>query len=210
MFHAASTMKVPVLIEAFKQIAEGKFSLSDSLLVQNHFKSIVDSSVYQLDSSEDSYQKLYQYIGKRRPMQDLLLHMITHSSNLATNLIIEKLGAKNIMATMHKLGADSIKVLRGVEDIKAYKKGLNNVTDARDLLVLFEKLGKGEVVSPEASKQMLTILKQQKFNEMIPAKLPASVEVAHKTGWITKVRHDAGLVLLPGGKKYVLVMLSGN
>jgi beta-lactamase class A len=210
MFHAASTMKVPVLIEAFKQIDEGKFKLSDSIKVYNHFKSIVDSSTYHLDSTDDSYQKLYHYIGKKRSIHDLLLHMIINSSNLAADIMIEKVGAKNITPTMRSLGADSILVVRGVEDIKAYQAGISDSTDARDLMILFEKLARGRVVSSQASKQMLTILKQQKHNEKIPAELPNSVQVAHKTGAITGVHHDAGLIILPDGHKYVLVLLSKN
>jgi beta-lactamase class A len=210
MFHAASTMKVPVLIEAFKQIAEDKFKLSDSIKVYNHFKSIVDSSTYQLDSTDDSYPKLYHYIGKKRSIHDLLLHMIINSSNLAADIMIEKVGAKNITPTMRSLGADSILVLRGVEDIKAYRAGISDSTDARDLMILFEKLAKGKVVSPQASKQMIAILKRQKHNDKIPAELPDSVQVAHKTGAIPGVHHDAGLIIFPDGQKYVLVLLSKN
>jgi beta-lactamase class A len=208
MFHAASTMKVPVLIEAFKQINEGKFKLGDSIKVYNHFKSIVDSSTYQLDSTDDSYPKLYHYIGQKRPIHDLLFQMITNSSNLAADIMINKVGVQNINPTMRSLGADSILVLRGVEDIKAYKAGISDSTDARDLMILFEKLAKGKVVSLQASKQMIAILEQQKFNDKIPAELPDSVQVAHKTGAIPGVHHDAGLIILPDGQKYVLVLLS--
>ncbi len=210
MFHAASTMKVPVLIEAFKQMDEGKFKLSDSIKVYNHFKSIVDSSIYQLDSTDDSYPDLYHYIGQKRTIRDLLLHMIINSSNLAADIMIEKVGPHSITPTMRSLGADSILVVRGVEDIKAYEAGISDSTDARDLMILFAKMAKGELVSPQASKKMISILKQQKLNDKIPAKLPGSVQVAHKTGAITGVHHDAGLIILPDGRKYVLVLLSKN
>jgi beta-lactamase class A len=208
MFHAASTMKTPVMVELFKQAGAGKLSLDDSLVVKNEFRSIVDSSRYQMDISEDSEGELYDMIGKKRTIRALMNDMITMSSNLATNMLIEKVGAQNVTQTMRSYGADSILVLRGVEDIKAYEQGLSNRTNAYDLMVLFKKLGRGEAVSPEASEEMISILKKQHFNEMIPAKLPDSVEVAHKTGWITGVHHDSGLIILPDGKKYVLVLLS--
>lgn len=210
MFHAASTMKTPVMVELFKQAEAGKFSLDDSILVKNEFRSIVDSSRYKMDINEDSEGELYDLIGQKRTIRQLMDDMITMSSNLATNILIQKVGAQNVTQTMRSYGADSIKVLRGVEDIKAYERGLNNVTNAHDLMVLFEKIGQGKAVSKQASRQMIDILKMQHFNEMIPARLPDEVEVAHKTGWITGVHHDSGLVLLPNDKKYVLVLLSKN
>lgn len=209
-FHAASTMKTPVMIELFKQADEGKFSLQDSIIVKNEFRSIVDSSSYQMDISEDSEGELYELIGQKRTIRDLIDDMITMSSNLATNILIEEVGATNVTETMRSYGADSIQVLRGVEDIKAFEQGLSNRTTAHDEAVIYEKIARGEAVSQEASLEMIEILKQQKFNEMIPDQLPENVEVAHKTGWITGVNHDCGIVLLPDGKRYVLVMLSKN
>jgi len=210
MFHAASTMKTPVMIELFKQAEEGKFSLDDSIIVKNEFRSIVDSSRYQMDISEDSEGQLYNAIGQKRSIRRLITDMITMSSNLATNILIEKVGAPNVTGTMRSYGADSIKVLRGVEDIKAFERGLSNRTTAYDEAITYERLGKGEAVSEEASQQMIDILKRQHFNEMIPAQLPEEVTVAHKTGWITGVHHDSGLIILPDGRKYVLVLLSKN
>ncbi|MDZ7658623.1 serine hydrolase [Fodinibius sp.] len=210
MFHAASTMKTPVMIELFKQAEAGQFSLDDSIEVKNEFRSIVDSSRYQMDISEDSEGELYKKVGKKRTIRRLIDDMITMSSNLATNILIEKVGAQNVTQTMRSYGADSIKVLRGVEDIKAYERGLSNRTTVLDESIIYVRLGRGQAVSEEASKEMIEILKQQKFNEMIPAKLPNNVEVAHKTGWITGVQHDSGLVILPDGRKYVLVLLSKN
>jgi len=209
-FHAASTMKTPVMIELFRQADEGKFSLQDSIIVKNEFRSIVDSSRYQMDISVDSEGELYELIGKKRTIRNLIDDMITMSSNLATNILIEEVGATNVTETMRSYGADSIEVLRGVEDIKAFEQGLSNRTTAHDEAVIYEKIAIGESVSQEASSEMIEILKQQKFNEMIPAQLPENVEVAHKTGWITGVNHDCGIVLLPNGKRYVLVMLSKN
>lgn len=210
MFHAASTMKTPVMIELFKQAEEGKFSLTDSITVKNEFRSIVDSSRYQMSVDEDSEGELYSMIGKKRTIRDLIDDMITMSSNLATNILIEQVVAKKVTETMRSYGADSIRVLRGVEDIKAYEQGLSNRTTAYDESIIYEKLAKGDAVNEESSRVMIEILKLQEFNEMIPAQLPETVEVAHKTGWITGVNHDCGIVLLPDGRRYVLVMLSKN
>jgi beta-lactamase class A len=204
-FHAASTMKVPVMIELFRQAEAGTVKLDDQLPIRNEFRSIVDGSPYKLSEGDDSDREVYANVGKTMTLRRLNELMITVSSNFATNLLIEKLGAENIRATVTKLGADGMKVLRGVEDSKAFDKGLNNATTARGLLVLFDKIGQGKAVSAAADKEMLDVLKRQKFNEGIPAGVPPGTPVAHKTGSITRIHHDAGIVL--GPKPYVLVIL---
>jgi beta-lactamase class A len=209
-FHAASTMKTPVMIEVFKQSAAGKFSLNDPILIRNEFKSIVDSSTYQLSPADDSQQELYTLTGKKIPLSELVYQMIIMSSNLATNIIMEMVDAKNVTQTMRNLGANDIQVLRGVEDNKAFAKGLNNSTTAYDLMLIFEKIAKHEVVNAKACDEMIRILLAQTHNTLIPALLPKEVKVAHKTGTITGVHHDSGIVFLPDGKKYVLVILSKN
>jgi beta-lactamase class A len=209
-FHAASTMKTPVMIELFKQAHEGSFSLSDSLLVKNEFKSIVDGTLFSLDIGRDDGEHIYEQMGQKRSIKDLLLDMIIYSSNLATNILIQLVGAANVNQTVRDYGARDIKVLRGVEDMKAYDAGLNNTTTAYDLMIIFEKLAKGEAVNKEASYEMIEILLQQTHRDIIPAKLPKDVKVANKTGFITGVHHDSGIVFLPDGRKYVLVLLSKN
>ena len=208
MFHAASTMKTPVMIEVYYQASERKLSLYDSMYIKNEFYSIVDSSTYSLNREDDSETTLYDLVGSKKPLNELVYDMIIVSSNLATNLIIEWTGAPNVTHRMRKLGAPTIQVLRGVEDTKAFEKGLSNQTSAYDLMKIFEALANGKAVSPEASEAMLEILMDQKFNEIIPRYLPQDAVVAHKTGSITGVHHDSGLVILPDGRKYVLVLLS--
>lgn len=204
-FHAASTMKIPVMIELFHQVKERKLKLKDSLVVKNEFHSIVDGSVYTLDAKDDSEAELYKAIGQKRTLGQLCELMITASSNLATNLLIEKLGVENIRASVTQLNADGMNVLRGVEDNKAYEKGLNNTTTARGLLVLMEAIAKNKAVDAKSSRQMVEILKRQKFNEGIPAGLPAGIPVAHKTGEITKIHHDAAIVYAP--RPFIFVVL---
>jgi beta-lactamase class A len=204
-FHAASTMKIPVLIELFHQVREGKLKLDDPLPVKNEFHSLVDGSVYTLAAADDSEAELYKAVGQTRTLRQLSELMITVSSNFATNLLIEKLGVDNIRATVHSLHADGMNVLRGVEDNKAYEKGLNNTTTARGLQQLLEALARGEAVDEDASRQMIEILERQKFNEGIPAGVPPGTRVAHKTGEITKIHHDAAIVFAP--RPFVLVIL---
>ena len=210
IFHAASTMKTPVMIEVFKQAAENKFNLDDSIEIKNEFTSIVDDSIYSLDITDDSGEELYNFIGKKKTIRQLVFDMITVSSNLATNILIELVGAKNTTETLRSIGANDIKVLRGVEDNKAFQLGLNNVVTAFDLMLIYENLAKNKFADENLTNEMLNILFQQKYNSRIPAKLPPEIKVAHKTGSITGVGHDSGIVFLPDGRKYVLVLLSKN
>ena len=207
-FHAASTMKVPVMIELFRRASTGSFGMSQRLMVVNQFASIVDGSAYALDPKSDSDTTLYYRVGDRVPIDTLLRLMITRSSNLATNMLISLVGAEEVNRTMRSLGAQRIQVLRGVEDGKAFDKGLINTTTARDLAIILRAIEEGRASSPEATSEMRQILLAQEFNEKIPAGLPAGVRVAHKTGEITAHSHDAAIVYPPGRKPYVLVVLT--
>jgi beta-lactamase class A len=205
VFHAASTMKVPVLIELFRQAGAGRLSLEDQIPVVNEFHSIVDGSPYSLDTSDDSDAEVYKHIGGRLSYRDLAEVMITVSSNFAANLIIEHLGAASIQKTVVAMGAGGMHVLRGVEDNKAFEKGLNNSTTARALMTIMAALAEHKAVNRSASDEMIAILKRQKFNDRIPAGLPPGVPVAHKTGEITRIQHDAAIVYAQ--QPFVLVIL---
>lgn len=209
-FHAASTMKTPVMVELYRQAHAGRIDLDDRLRIENTFRSIVDGSHYSLDPQEDSHTLLYDHLGEKHRIRDLIRAMIVESSNLATNLLIDTVGPKAVTQTMRRLGADGIHVRRGVEDTAAYERGLNNETTAASLLVLFEHVARGTAVSEPACDEMIQILKQQTHRDILPAHLPHSVEVAHKSGWISGVRHDSGIVFVPEGPTYVLVLLSKN
>jgi len=209
-FHAASTMKVPVMIELFKQQQEGKINLNDSILLVNEFKSIVDGSLYNMDIGVDSDDAIYNKLNTKVALKDLMYNMITVSSNLATNVLIEIVDAKKVTETMRDLGAKKIEVLRGVEDQKAYDLGLSNSTTAKDLLIIMEAIATNNAGTEADCKAMIDILKDQQFNEIIPRYLPEDVKVAHKTGMITALHHDAGIVYLPNGRIYLLVLLSKN
>jgi beta-lactamase class A len=205
-FHAASTMKVPVMIELFRQAAAGRLSLDEPLLVRNEFHSIVDGSVYALDVKDDSDEEVYKAVGRTLTLRELCEAMITVSSNLAANLLIERLGVENIQSTVTKLGADGMKVLRGVEDQKAFDKGLNNTTTARALMVLLERIATGRAVNAKADAEMAAILKRQReLPDAIRAGVPPDIAVGHKTGNITGILHDAAIVY--GPRPYVLVVL---
>jgi len=208
VFHAASTMKVPVMIEYFRALDQGRIRRDEELLLDTVFKSIVDGSPYALDAGVDSDSSVFKRVGQRVPLRWLVERMIVRSSNLATNALIERLDAKRVDATAKSLGATHTKVLRGVEDGKAFQQGLNNQVSARDLATLMDAIESGKAASTASCREMVDILVRQEFREEIPAGLPSGTRVAHKTGWITGVTHDAAIVYPPGRKPYVLVVLT--
>jgi beta-lactamase class A len=208
VMHAASTMKVPVMIRTYQRAEAGAFSLSDSIRVHNAFASIVDGSTFSLDISGQSDDWIEKQLGRSVSIRDLVTHMIITSSNLATNLLVELLDPVQITRAMRDLGAETIQVRRGVMDLKAYNRGLNNVTSARDLLRMFKALALHQVASDSSCTDMIGILKQQRYRDKIPGRLPPDVQVAHKTGAISNIHHDAGIVFLPDGRRYVLVLMS--
>jgi beta-lactamase class A len=232
-FHAASTMKVPVMIAAWSAVDQGILAIDQPIAVKNDFRSIVDGSHYHLAKEDDGDPELYAAVGGTRPLADLIRHMIVRSSNLATNLLIEQLGASRVMDVMRQLGAYNLQVLRGVEDEKAFQAGLNNEISAGDLMLLLAALARAAAepgdaaaaappdpgadeplakpaISHHAAAAMLEVLEAQEFNEKIPAGLPPGTPVAHKTGDITRIHHDAAIVLAPGESPYVLVVLTAG
>ena len=207
-FHAASTMKVPVMMEIYRQAAAGGLSLDDRLPVKNDFLSIADGSHFSISATDDSEPSLYKRIGETATIRELLRLMIIASSNLATNILIERVQPTRVMELMREMGAHNIRVLRGVEDGKAFDRGLNNTTTARDLMILLRRIAAGHAISRQASDEMIRVMLDQQFNEGIPAGLAKDARVAHKTGSITRINHDAAIIFLPNRKPYVLVVLT--
>lgn len=211
VFHAASTMKVPVMIEFFRQFEEGRFARDEQIRLENRFASIVDGSAYSLNAGDDSDSLMYARVGTMVPVRELVERMITRSSNLATNAVIALVDPRRAQQTARALGAATMMVRRGVEDGKAFERGLNNTTTPRDLGVLLESIVTQRAASPESCREMLAILERQEFNEEIPAGLPPGTRVAHKTGEITGVLHDAAIVFPPQGRApFILVVLTKN
>jgi beta-lactamase class A len=205
-FHAASTMKVAVLIELFAQVHQGKLRLNDMLTVTNEFHSVIDGSPFSLNPTDDSEKGLYEALGQTRTLAELSELMITVSSNLATNLLMDKLGVANIQRGVHALGADGMKVVRDLQDAKAFAQGVNNTTTAHALAKLMEAIAQGRAVDPASSRRMSALLEQQTLNNDIRAGLPPGTRVAHKTGEITNIHHDAAIAYTP--TPFVLVILT--
>src|SRR5712691_8162503 len=192
-FHAASTMKLAVLLGVFRQVERGELSLDAPVHVRNRFTSIVNQEPFMLDLGRDADPDVYGHLGKTLSVRELAYWMITTSSNLATNLLVDIVG---------------IRVLRGVEDQAAFEAGLNNEVTANGLMKLLRLIAEGKAVSKSACEEMLKIMMDQQYRSGIPAGLPKAARVAHKTGNISTVHHDAGIVYIDDRKPYVLVILT--
>ena len=207
-FHPASTFKVHVMMEVFHQAEQGLLALEDCLPIINSFTSIADGSRYSLLASDDAEQTLYPRIGETESIAELTRLMIARSSNLATNILLEKIGPRNVDQFIRSLGILGVIVIRGVEDNAAFRLGMNNSATARGLTQTMKLIAEKRVVSRQAAEKMIEILLGQEFNESIPALLPASDRVAHKTGWTGDVYHDTGIVYRENREPYAISILT--
>jgi beta-lactamase class A len=212
-FHAASTIKLAILLALFRSVEMGRCRFTDRLHVRNRFRSEADGTPFFLDAERDGDPSLYKAVGHTASLLTLAETMIVRSSNLATNLLLDHLGVAAVSETLAAAGlggARGLRCVRGVEDEAALARGLYNQVTADGLLAFFRAVHEAAAVSAESRDRILDILFQQHFNGMIPAGIPdsAKARVAHKTGEISTICHDAGLVQLPSRAPYILVVLS--
>lgn len=208
LFHAASTMKTPVMFQLYYMRDLGVISMDDEIFVGNNFTSIVDGSIFSIPMSSEQDEILYPFLDTRLSYYELIDRMITHSSNLATNILMEYASADSIAKTLQKIEANGVLVLRGVEDLKAYELGLNNVTTALGMMKVMEAVYRSDLVSDSSRAEMMEILHRQHYNGMIPQGLPDGMKIAHKTGSITRIAHDAAIVLPEDSPPFILVILT--
>jgi len=207
-FHAASTMKLAVLLGVMREVERGDLTLDAPVHIRNRFTSIVNQEPFMLDLGRDADPDVYGHLGKTLPVRELAFWMITKSSNLATNLLVDIVGINNVQQALDELEIDGVRILRGVEDQAAFQAGLNNEVTANGLLKLLRIIADRRAYSAEASEEMLKIMLEQQYRSGIPAGLPKAARVAHKTGNISTVHHDAGIIFLEGREPYCLVVLT--
>jgi beta-lactamase class A len=207
-FHGASTIKVAILLAVYGEIDRGRLAPQSRLHVRNRFLSAYDGSPFRVLADRDADSEVHAAIGKTMRISELALHMIATSSNLATNLLLDLIGLESVQRTIDQFGLTGIDVRRGVEDEKAYEHGIVNRVTANGLVALLRLIAEERAYSPELSREMLDILHQQEFKKGIPARLPREVRVAHKTGDISTVAHDAGVVYAPVRPPYVIAILT--
>lgn len=207
-FHAASTIKVAILLGVFGSIHRGWLLPHSRLHVRNRFLSAADGQPFRVLADRDANTEVHDAIGKMMRVSDLSLHMIATSSNLATNLLLDLVGLETVQRSLDELGIDGIDIRRGVEDERAFERGITNRVTGAGLVQLLRVIAEERAFSPQLSRAMLDILHAQEFRKGIPARLPPAVRVAHKTGDISTIAHDAGVVYPPGRKPYVIAVLT--
>jgi len=207
-FHGASTIKVAILLAVYGEIDSGRLVPQSRVHVRNRFLSAYDGSPFRVLADRDADSEVHAAIGKTMRVNELALHMIATSSNLATNLLLDLIGLDAVQRTIDRFGLTGLDVKRGVEDERAFQHGIINRVTADGLVALLGLIAEERAYSPQLSREMLDILHQQEFKKGIPARLPREVRVAHKTGDISTVAHDAGVVYAPGRKPYVIAILT--
>lgn len=207
-FHAASTIKAAILLAFFRGVETGVCRLDDPLHVRNCFSSAAGGHPFRVDGESDGDPSVHKRIGRTMFVSDLARAMIIRSSNLATNLLFELLGAEFIAKTLAEAGLEGIHAVRGVEDAAAHEEGIDNEITADALVRLFRDFQERKHLHPENAERALQIFLEQEFNAMIPGRLPEGTKVAHKTGEISTCAHDAGIVFPAGRQPYVLAILT--
>jgi beta-lactamase class A len=211
-FHAASTIKVAVLLALFRAIEAGRVARDSRVHVRNRFVSVADGETYRIVAGRDANSEVFAAIGRTMSVDELARHMIATSSNLATNLLVDAIGLEWARTTLDEIGLEGVRLVRGVEDDAAFRAGISNRVTANGLVRLLRAIYDAEGVTEESSRAMIDILLQQEFKTGIPAGVPTSVRsharFAHKTGEISTAAHDAGLVFLPNRKPYAIAVLT--
>jgi beta-lactamase class A len=207
-FHAASTIKLAILLGVYGAIHRGELLPQSRVHVRNRFLSAYDGSPYRVAVDRDANSAVHREIGRTLRVSELAEHMIASSSNLATNLLLDLVGLDVLQRTLDEFGIEGIDLRRGVEDELAFEHGISNRVTANGLVSLLRLIGEGRAFNATLSQEMLEALHAQQFKSGIPAGLPPEAKVAHKTGDISTIAHDAGLVYLPDRKPYALAVLT--
>ena len=180
---AASVIKIPVMIEAFRAQQAGELRLDEIHALADEERKPSCGTLKAM------------HTGIEMTLLDLVRLMIIVSDNTATNILINRLGIDRINATLRVLGCEKTTLCRLLFDSEAARRGLENTITAGEMGMLLEKLFRGEIVSPGASAEMMDILLDQRLNGKLPFFLHARhVPVAHKTGEDTGVTHDVGVI----------------
>lgn len=204
--YAASTMKLSLVIAAYRLADAGRLDLDQPIAVHDEFVSTTGTATFSIDRAEDSDPEPWRRVGSEVALRWLCHRAIVRSSNLATNIVLEHVGVEAVTETLAHVGATSSVVSRGIEDAPARAAGLDNVVTAADLGVTLQALAAGTAASTAACGEILAVLAAQQVNDAIPAGLPPGTRVAHKTGEVEGVSHNAGIVYPPDAPPYVLAI----
>jgi beta-lactamase class A len=207
--YAASTMKVPLVLAAYRRHERGEIDLDAEVEVHNRFASAADGSPYSLDQDDDQDDWTWDRVGGNVPLRTLAEHALVCSGNLATNLVLEQVGAAEVARVLADAGCSpDTQVVRGIEDLAAARAGINNLVTAPDLGRVLLGIANRSLASEASCAEVESVLARQEHRDGIPAGLPAGTYVANKTGWVEGITHDLALVRPGGRPPYVVVVLT--
>ena len=202
--YAASTMKLPLLVAAYRRAERREIDLDTEIPVHNQFRSAFDGSPFALRRDDDQDEETWERLGERLSVRELVRHMIVRSGNLATNLVLERVGTREVVAVLADAGCSPATVLpRGIEDTAAREAGLDNLVTAADLARVMCGIAGRTLAEDGTCEAVERVLAQQEHLDKIPPGLPSGTYVANKTGWVDGVAHDVALVR-PDGTAFVL------
>ena len=207
--YAASTMKLPLLVAAYRRHERGDLDLDAPVPVHNSFASAADGSAYSLSQADDQDDETWERVGSSWPLRTLAEHATVKSGNLATNLLLEHVGTAAVADVLEDAGCSSSTVVpRGIEDMAARAAGLNNLVTAEDLGRVLRGVADRSLAAEQTCEEIEQVLSRQEHRDGIPAGLPRGTYVANKTGWVEGITHDVALVRPEQGAAYVLVVLT--
>ncbi|HVX29358.1 MAG TPA: serine hydrolase [Nitrolancea sp.] len=231
LYDAASLYKLGIMVQVYKDRDDGTLTFDDPVTLSPGFFYESDE-VYSPDTD----------VGTAVPVEELLHNMITLSSNVAAEALLNLVGTDEVNQTMADLGLENTKILwspvagrspdgrttmalvdpsrstrlvpiiaRSIQPLAELKPessadGAYDLTTAADMASLFKQLLAGTVLSESTSAEMLALLAEQQINDRLPADLPSGTKVAHKTGDLDGLLHDAGVIYAPAGPIVVVVM----
>jgi beta-lactamase class A len=207
--YAASTMKLPLVIAAQRLAVRGLLDLDAAVPVRNDFASVHDGSPFAMDVDDDQDPETWAALGSTRTAQQLAEHSVTHSGNLATNLLLELVGRAEVAEVLRLAGCSPTTVVgRGIEDAAARAVGITNTVTAADLGVLMAAVARQEPAlgGTAVCAPVEAMLGRQQHLDQIPAGLPAGTPTASKSGWVPGVAHDVAVVRPRDREPFVLAV----
>ncbi|HLT60766.1 MAG TPA: serine hydrolase, partial [Microlunatus sp.] len=206
LHYAASTMKLPLVLAAYRLAAAGRLDLDAEVAVHNEFTSQVGGT-FQVVREDDSDPQPWERLGGTAPLRWLCRRAIVKSSNLATNLVLDQVGLPAVAEAIAACGATGISVGRGINDYAARDaRGDSNLITTRGLARILYALHEGTAADRATCDAVLEVLSANEVATDLRAGLPAGTWVAHKNGWVTDVVHDAGLIRPPDARPFVLAV----
>ncbi|MBR3796150.1 MAG: serine hydrolase [Clostridia bacterium] len=180
---AASVIKIPVMIEAFAKRERGELDFDEIHALRDEERLPSCGTLKAM------------HTGIEMTLEDLIRLMIIVSDNAATNIMIRRVGMDDVNETLRSLGCEKTTLNRLLFNREASRKGIKNYITAGEMGMLLERLYHGQVVSPDADREMLDILLDQRLNGKLPFFIDSmGIDVAHKTGEDDGISHDVGII----------------